>query len=164
MDNKMLQYNNEIDVVPLTFMPNAFLKQKREQLQNLTSTLQHLGLFLSLFAAERQLNKLRIHIVVDELQDTNTDICGIFALHFLHSIYYSSDEQCNTPKCTINTVKHILNNSFHEGSNSGSKLNTLVIKDFQKKYMSEKKTGTESNNNNEKMQEDQHQDRDPDLE
>ena len=97
--------------------------------------MQGLGLFLATFAADRRLNRLILHIVVDELQDNKTDICGIFALHFLHSIYYFPTEQCNTASCTINTIKNILKESFHEGSESGSQLNTLVIKEFQSEYM-----------------------------
>ena len=80
--------------------------------------MQGLGLFLATFAADRKLNRLLLHVVLDELQDIQTDICGAIALHFLQSIYYSSSKnrQCDTSSCTINTIKNILNESFHEGA------------------------------------------------
>ena len=129
------RHNFKIDVKPLIFLPNAFLDLSTRQLNTLTPTMQGLGLFLTTFAADRKMQRLRLYVVVDRLQDPDTDICGIFALHFLHSIYYLPNKQCNRVSCTIKTVRTILDQSFHEGSESGSQLNTLVIKEFQAKYM-----------------------------
>ena len=131
-----LLYNSKIDMQALVFRADKFLSLTKAQLGKLTSTMQCLGLFFAYFAADKNLDRLNIYVVIDELQDINTDICGIFALHFLHSIYYPQDnDSCNTPSCTISTIKNILNESFHEGSESGSNLNTLIIKQFQKRYM-----------------------------
>ena len=131
-----LLYNSKIDMQALVFRADKFLSLTKAQLGKLTPTMQCLGLFFAYFAADKNLDRLNIYVVIDELQDINTDICGIFALHFLHSIYYPQDnDSCNTSSCTISTIKNILNESFHEGSVSGSNLNTLIIKQFQKRYM-----------------------------
>ena len=114
---KSVLYNEKVDIQPLQFLPNQFLALTKRELNDLSATIKGLGMFLSLFASDRKLNSLILYVVVDELQDVTTDIGGIFALYFLHSIYYPKDnDDCNTASCTIKTIENILDESFHEGS------------------------------------------------
>ena len=52
-NNVALKYNNTIDIQPIQFRPNAFLRLTTQQLNALTPTMQGLGLFLATFAPDR---------------------------------------------------------------------------------------------------------------
>ena len=88
------------------------------------------------FAKASQHDSIICHFIDDQLQESNTQWCGIFILYFAYNLYNPilsrlSNKNAN---CSMRHIKMTMDEIFNRGSNSGRRLNSVVLQNFVKDY------------------------------
>ena len=110
--------SNDIKFYSFTFYPDIYLSITPREREQLSETCLGLLNFFTSFAIALGATQTKVHGVSSQLQLKETSTCGVFQLFLLDKTYENVDESiCKLHrKCTIGTLRDILNLYFTAGS------------------------------------------------
>ena len=126
-------------------------KQMEEEghLQALSDTAAGLSKLFVSYAAMNSVITLKVGYMVDQVQDINTEYCGVFCLYFLYHLY-NPDEHIPvhgvSEKGDIKTIQKVIKGIFVDGADEDDEeeettnasfnknINTILMRQFVKKF------------------------------
>ena len=136
---KFKQKDSVISLISLKLSTENHNRPTKREIRSLSSTAVDL---FHLINESGKLHKLTeevtIYLIDDQIQKTETDICGIFQLHFYKNLFQPSHESkiINDRKLTENTISKLLNEIFSlDRSVNKEKMETFAEeKDIKSSY------------------------------
>ena len=112
---KFYKNDENINLINLEFSEYKYNRIKRKGvLSKLTDTAKDLFHLLSEFSKYHNVKEMTLYAVDDQLQETTSDICGIFQLYFYKNLFDPLEDSqiIEHEKLTKQTIEKVLNEIF----------------------------------------------------
>ena len=133
MDN----FSNSLSFKSIRFKARKYNKSINDDVKKqLTPACQGLLELFTEYAKSTQNEEIICHFLNDQIQETESNWCGIFVTYFLFNLFNPilSRTSNKNSKCTMKHIKMLLEELFNAGTDHGRRLNTIIMQTFVKDY------------------------------
>ena len=133
MDN----FSNSLSFKSIRFKARKYNKSVNDDVKKqLTPACQGLLELFTEYAKSTQNEEIICHFLNDQIQETESNWCGIFVTYFLFNLFNPilSRISNKNSKCTMKHIKMLLEELFNAGTDHGRRLNTIIMQTFVKDY------------------------------